>query len=108
MVVILFVGAEKAAHVPLFPPPFDKLAHFTYYGIVAALLAHAVGLRWLWIPLVLVPLIGAGDEWHQSMIVGRDSSVWDWVADGLGTVFAVYVYYRFMHRTGGGEVPNVD
>ena len=28
MAVTLFVGAEMAAQVPLFPPPFDKAAHF--------------------------------------------------------------------------------
>jgi VanZ family protein len=98
MAVALFAGAEAAGQVPLFPPPFDKLAHFSYYGLMAALLAHAVGLRWLWLPLVLVPLVGAADEWHQSLTPGRDPSFWDWVADALGTVVFVHAYCRHSRR----------
>ena len=52
MAVALFAGAETVVEVPLFPPQFDKVAHFTYYGTMAVLLAHAVGIRWLWVPLV--------------------------------------------------------
>lgn len=92
MAVSLFAGAQTVASVPLFPPPFDKLAHFIYYATMAALLAHAVGARWLIVPLVLVPLVGAADEWHQLTIAGRDASIWDWVADGAGSVFAVVLY----------------
>ena len=93
MAITLFVGAETASQVPLFPPPFDKAAHFIYYGIMAGLLAHGAGLRWLVVPLILVPAIGAADEWHQSFIVGRDASFWDWMADVLGAVFATYIYH---------------
>ena len=59
---------------------------------MAALSAHAVGARWLILPLVLVPVIGAADEWHQSLIAGRNASIWDWVADGAGSVIAVVLY----------------
>jgi VanZ family protein len=95
MTVALFAGAESAADVPFFPPPFDKVAHFVYYGIMAVLLAHAMGNRWLWMPLLLMPLIGAADEWNQAAIVGRDSSVWDWVSDQLGAVAFVYGYWKW-------------
>jgi len=95
MAVTVFVGAETAAKVPLFPPPLDKAAHFVFFGTMAALLAHGVGLRWLIVPLILVPVIGAADEWHQSFIVGRDASFWDWMADEAGTVFAVLLYWKW-------------
>ena len=98
MAISLFVGAETASQVPLFPPPFDKAAHFLYYGIMAGLLAHGAGLRWLIVPLILVPAIGAADEWHQSFIIGRDASFWDWMADELGTVFAVFLYWKLRIR----------
>ena len=98
MAVSLFVGAETAAKVPLFPPPFDKAVHFTYYGIMAGLLEHGVGLGWLMVPLILVPVIGAADEWQQSFIVGRDASFWDWMADEIGTVFAVFLYWKWRKR----------
>jgi len=101
MAVTLFVGAETAAQVPYFPPPFDKVVHFVFYGIMAVLLAHGVGLRWLIVPLILVPVIGAGDEWHQSFIAGRDASPWDWLADEAGTVFAVFLYWKWRKSKDG-------
>lgn len=97
MAVTLFVGADVAVDVPLVSP-LDKIVHFTYYGIMALLLAHAVGRRWLWVPVLLVPLIGAADEFHQSMVVGRDASIWDWVADGLGTMVFVFGYWKWGNK----------
>ena len=95
MVVALFAGAETVVDVPLFPAGFDKVAHFTYYGIMAVLLLHAVGSRWLWVPLLLMLLVGVADEWNQASIAGRDSSAWDWVADGIGAVVFVFVYLKW-------------
>jgi VanZ family protein len=103
MAVTLFAGAEKAAEMPLFPPPFDKATHFVYFGLMAGLLSHGVGVRWLLVPLLLVPLIGALDEWHQSTIVGRDASFFDWLADELGTLFFVCAYWRWRRRTTQSE-----
>ena len=93
-----FVGAVPGSGVPLFPPPFDKAAHFVYYAAMALLLVHGVGLRLVLLPLLLVPLVGALDEWHQLSIAGRDASVWDWVADILGAVVAVGGYWRRRKR----------
>jgi VanZ family protein len=98
MALVLFLGAGAADDVPLLAPPFDKLAHFIYYGVMAALLAYAVGVRWLWLPLVLIPVIGAADEWHQASVAGRYPSAWDWLADFLGAVMFVYLYSRWTIR----------
>jgi hypothetical protein len=35
MAVTLFVGAEEAGKAHLFPAPWDKVAHFCYYGTMA-------------------------------------------------------------------------
>ena len=94
MAATLFLGAEEAGKAHLFTAPWDKLAHFFYYGAIAVLLSHGFGRRWLWLPLVLVPLIGALDEWHQLYVPGRDTSVFDWLADAAGTIMAVYIYSR--------------
>ena len=98
MALTLFVGAEDVGKTHLFPPPWDKAAHFVYYAMMAMLLSHGIARRWLWLPLFLVPLIGALDEWHQLYVPGRDGSVFDWVADAAGTIVAVYVYYRWRAR----------
>lgn len=101
MAVMLFAGAKSAADIPLYPPQFDKVVHFLYFGLMAGLLSHGVGRTWLWVPLVLVPAIGGADEWNQSTIVGRDASIWDWFADELGTVVAVAAYWRMTGRRAG-------
>ena len=100
MAAALFVGAETAADVSLFPPPFDKIVHFAYYGVMAALLAHAVGVRWLWLPVLLVPMVGAADEWHQASVAGRYASAWDWIADVMGAAIFVYGYWKWAKKRG--------
>ena len=42
-----------------------------------------------------VPLVGVADEWNQSFIVDRDASVWDLVADMIGTAVFVYGYQQW-------------
>lgn len=101
MVVTLFAGAEAVVDVPLFPAPFDKLAHFTYYGIMAVLLLHAFGSRWLWVSVLLILLVGVADEWHQASIDGRDASAWDWVADAIGAGVFVFLYLKWASRRRG-------
>ena len=94
MAVTLFTGAEQAGQVQLFPSPWDKVVHFCYYGTMALLLAHGVGRRWFVVPLIVVPAIGALDEWHQVGIAGREASFFDWLADELGTLAFVLAYLR--------------
>ncbi len=86
---------------PRLRPPFqfqnsDKLSHLLEYGLLGILLARALRgtLRsrgWVFTTLLALGLglgIAAGDEYFQSFIPGRDSSVFDWVADGTGLTFA--------------------
>ena len=93
--------ADKTGQISLFADIPDKVAHLLYYGTMAALLAHAVGREWWGIPLLLVPLVGALDEWNQIYVPGRDSSVWDWVADLVGVGVVLYFYVRGTARRGG-------
>ena len=92
MAVLVFVGAHSLANVPLFPSPVDKFVHFFYYGVMATLLAHAVGVRRWWLAALVVLLIGMADEWNQSSVPGRDASVWDFFADTAGAAVFLYVY----------------
>jgi hypothetical protein len=90
----IFVAADELGATHLFPAPWDKLAHFLYYGAIAGLAAHGLGRRWFWAGLLVVPALGALDEWRQIYIRGRDASVFDWLADLLGTIAFVYLYFR--------------
>ncbi|SRR5581483_1032951 len=99
MAAALFVGAKKVGELHLFPEPYDKLAHFVYYGIMCLLLVTALGRRWRWLAVAIVAAVGAADEIHQIYVPGRDASVFDWTADLLGAVFSVAVVHRYFGIT---------
>lgn len=68
--------------------PLDKIAHFTAYGVLAALSLRATvtprRVATVLTVLVCVSVLGAVDEWHQSFIPGRSMSIADWIADTVG------------------------
>jgi hypothetical protein len=99
LALALFLGADGfAAEAPL-GAPWDKGAHFLYYGAIGGLLAYALGRRWYWGALLTVALLGALDEWNQFHIPGRQSSPFDWLADVLGALSSIYLYRRWSLRT---------
>jgi VanZ family protein len=85
---------------------FDKIEHFLAYTVLAA----AAGL-WIssgawrrrgWGCFLLIAGIAAAygliDEIHQSFVPGRDCSLWDWLADVLGS-FAGAALIRVFARS---------
>ena len=101
MAATLFLAADKSGQIPLLADIPDKVLHALYFGVMASLLAHGVGRSWWGIPMLIVPLVGAFDEWHQLYVPGRDCSVWDWVADAAGAGIALYLYVRATARKAG-------
>ncbi|HEX7953026.1 MAG TPA: VanZ family protein [Burkholderiales bacterium] len=95
MAALLFVGASEIGEVNKVPHLIHLVEHFLYYGFMALLLALGLGRRWFWLALLVVPLVGALDEWHQFYVPGRGSSAWDWLTDVAGAGVAVYVYRRW-------------
>ncbi|WP_425601740.1 VanZ family protein [Geminisphaera colitermitum] len=71
---------------------FDKLAHFSVFGLMATLVLRQVGIRRWWLALLLVSAFGATDEIHQSFTPGRSADIRDWVADTLGAITAIALY----------------
>lgn len=74
--------------------PYDKVAHFGEYAVLAFALAGSLrrhAPRWLPVSVLLVAAIaaaalyGAGDEFHQRFVHGRDPDVHDWLADVIGS-----------------------
>ncbi len=74
----------------------DKHEHFTIYFLLGLTLVRAlaggrlagVTLPVALIAILLVTLYGASDEFHQSFVPGRDSSVLDLAADSVGALAA--------------------
>jgi hypothetical protein len=104
LALALFAGADGFGRSGAWGPPWDKVAHFAYYGAIAALLAIALGRRWFLGALLFVALLGALDEWNQFYIPGRESSFFDWLADVLGAVAALYLYRRWLMREEAGAL----
>lgn len=88
-VAVILVGTSWPG-VSLGPDglPLDKVAHFSAYAVLSALMLRATATPRHWGSLVLVffavAAFGAVDEWHQSFIPRRSMSFADWVADVAG------------------------
>ena len=111
-VLVLLTATHLPPDSPLIPPEvfgIDKVYHFTAYAILAGLLAAAWQfssgiltsrhLRWVW---CAIAIFGALDELTQ-IPVGRDCSIWDWLADVVGAACGllafVWLRRRFLART---------
>ncbi len=85
-------------------PNLDKIIHFSVFGVVGWLLAmllstglgkHASRLNIFFISLLLILLLGSGDEWIQSFTLTRHAEVNDVLADVAGGMVFLLVYFRF-------------
>ena len=74
---------------------FDKVAHFSVYGLMGTLVLRALGGKhWGW-AVASVSLFGVSDEIHQYFTPGRSMEFADWVADTLGATVAVTLYTKW-------------
>jgi VanZ family protein len=101
--IIFVLSAQPNLQPPLTFQNSDKLVHVLEYGGLGLLFAWALrattpARSWTFVSLVALGTglcIGAGDEYFQSFIRGRESSVFDWLADGSGLTLAQLAYLAF-------------
>lgn len=106
MGMIFALSHQPGADLPPLFPHFDKLAHFSVYGLLAATLiaarqpqARQRRPKAAALAAVLCCLAyGIFDEFHQSFIPGRDSSVVDVVFDVLGGLTVSLAWLRLRDR----------
>jgi len=109
MGTIFFLSHQPgtAFHLPSIPG-LDKLGHGIMYAILAAAALYAMSEKKLransgraGTQIVLFCLLyGLTDEYHQSFIPGRETSLGDLVADGTGAAIFVFLWLRYSsHRT---------
>jgi VanZ family protein len=95
----LFVGTHLTKRASVSPTDhLDKIAHFGAFLVLALLFAATwqisaglltgAHLRIAWIVLALYAAI---DEWTQ-LLVGRDASVIDWLADVTGAALGLALF----------------
>lgn len=76
---------------------FDKLAHFCIFGLLGTLFFRAsrigFGERRRWVSAYLcVIAFGVLDEILQIFNPNRSFDPYDWIADGMGPLLALYLY----------------
>lgn len=77
--------------------PVDKVVHFSLYFVLAiAMIRGHPGekirfILWAWISLGFCVVYGITDEVHQYFVPGRDTSIFDLLADTLGAGVASWV-----------------
>jgi hypothetical protein len=113
--LLIFVLSSLSRGVYI-PSPFgvDKVVHFVEYGILGFLLTRLIanarsGLSrkfLLGLVVILATLYGISDEVHQAFVPGRNASLWDVLADGLGGMMGAVVHTKFIRKRenrGGGS-----
>ena len=94
--VIFLLSAQPGLHVPGTFVYRDKMAHFLEYGGLGTLVWLAARDTWptlkplnrALLVLLACMALGAIDERFQAGIPGRESSVYDWLADSTGALLA--------------------
>lgn len=83
----------------------DKLDHFLAYFVMGVFAWRALGhlpIRREWLLFATFGfccVYGLSDEWHQSFVVGRESSALDWLADSIGGLIAAVSCYWHSRKT---------
>lgn len=93
LALIFALSSIPATPQPPAAVPYDKFAHFALYGVLGFIVAwmlrkrpgRALALD-IAIAVALCCIYGASDEYHQSFVRGRDTSLADLGADVAGAL----------------------
>jgi len=96
---IFFLSSQSSVPLPKWFPDQDKLLHIILYVPLGFLVAYGLagsGLRKniVLYASLLALVYGFTDEFHQLSVPGRNASVFDFIADGLGAFIGSYFYVR--------------
>ncbi len=111
MGAIFFFSAQSELFVPYGFSRVDFLLHMVEYSVLGFLLSWAFVMlgtvRRLTFYVFLVGFFyGMTDELHQYFVQGRNASLLDVTADGLGSLIGVYSFYLLRSMKFKGVVPN--
>jgi VanZ family protein len=101
---ILTLSAQPYLRAPIEFRNSDKLYHTAEYFVLGVLLIRAIQattriprpLVGALIAIGLGVVVATGDEYLQKFVPGRESSVFDGMADTLGLVIAQLAYFRWL------------
>ena len=106
--LIFTFSAQPGLSVPGTFEYKDKVAHTLEYGGLGVLVYRAAASTWpaapaarrMLLAVLAISLLGALDEKFQAFIPGRDSTIYDWMADTLGATLSQFAG-RWLARRGG-------
>lgn len=85
---IFYLSSLSSLPIPTRYSYQDKVEHFLAYFALAWLAGNAFELsekkKSILAAFAFACAYGISDEFHQSLVPGRDASAWDWLADSLG------------------------
>jgi len=106
--IIFYASSIPNVTTPLQEIHFDKFLHVFEYIPFGFLIARGIfsmkpslSGKILVIGVGLTAfLFGISDEYHQSLVVGRSSSIADLIGDTVGGVVGGYIYLLFFTKKG--------
>jgi VanZ family protein len=91
LLAALFIGGRQPGAGSLFPVPWDKVVHLTFYGTLTILAGIALPKIKLPVLFFIIVSIGGTDELLQIYIPGRHAGFDDLAADGVGCLIALFL-----------------
>lgn len=96
MSFIFFLSSKSTLPSPINLPSIDKFYHFIEYFILGILLS-LIDLSKIF--LFFIGIIYAFlDEVHQSFVLGRDASFFDWLFDSFGILAGILGVWLWKKR----------
>ncbi len=110
------IPGDNLEFIPKLFPDMDKMIHAAIYAVFGWLIVAAFPKNWVrrvpWRTLALCVLIGslygASDEWHQSFVTGRSSSIIDWVYDTFGTAVGCGLWLKIFRKRFSSEKVSIE
>jgi VanZ family protein len=95
ILLLLFIwGGNQPAAAGLFKAPWDKLAHLSWFAVLAGLLDFGLNLRIRWPVALFCSGMALWDEGRQLALPGRSAEVGDLIFDGLGILIGLLIAHQ--------------
>jgi len=110
MLVIFLMSARASSQLPSFDwadSLIKKSGHMVGYALLAVLYWRAFDLKTekRWLAWILTISYAVTDEFHQSFVPGRHSSIWDVVIfDNLGSLISLWLAGRYGKQKKSGRI----
>ncbi|EIC30850.1 VanZ family protein [Methylomicrobium album] len=95
ILLLLFIwGGHRPEAAGLFKAPWDKLAHLSWFAVLAGLLDFGLNLRIRWPVALFCAGVALWDEGRQLTLPGRSADAGDLIFDGLGILIGILIARR--------------